>query len=82
MRRVAATDQCAHHVFMNQASEAAAITEVQERLADRFPEVSREVVEAAVRAAHAEVQGPIRDFVPLLVEHAARDHLARITAAT
>jgi hypothetical protein len=67
---------------MNQASEAAAIAEVEERLADRFPEVSPEVVEAAVRAAHAEVQGPIRDFVPLLVEHAARDHLARITADT
>jgi hypothetical protein len=34
------------------------------------------VVEAAVRLAHSELTGPVRDFVPVLVEHAARDRLA------
>ena len=58
--------------------EAIAMGELEERLADLFPTVSPEVVEAAVRMAHAELRGPIRDFVPMLVERAARERLARI----
>lgn len=49
---------------------------VQARLSERFPEVDAAVVEAAVRLSHAELTGPVRDFVPLLVERAARDRLA------
>jgi hypothetical protein len=47
-------------------------------LAERFPAVSLELIEAAVRVSLAEMTGQIRDFVPLLVEHAARERLAHI----
>ena len=49
---------------------------VQARLQERFPELDSEVVEAAVRLSHSELTGHVRDFVPVLVEHAARDRLA------
>ena len=52
------------------------MAEVVERLSQRFPDVSREVVEAAVRVEHEGLDGPVRDYVPVLVEHAARDRLA------
>ncbi len=63
---------------MDDASEKIALTEVQGRLTQRFPELSAEVIEAAIRLAHADLTGPIRDFVPVLVEHMARDRLAAI----
>ena len=63
---------------MDDASEKIALTEVQGRLTQRFPGLSDEVIEAAVRLAHADLTGPIRDFVPVLVEHMARDRLAAI----
>ena len=44
--------------------------------ASSFPELDPTVVEAAVRLSHAQLTGPIRDFVPLLVERAARDRLS------
>ncbi len=53
-----------------------ALEEVRARLAERFPHVHEDVIEAAVRLAHSELDGPVRDFVPVLVEHAARDRLA------
>ncbi|GAA2502299.1 hypothetical protein GCM10009858_45520 [Terrabacter carboxydivorans] len=53
-----------------------ALREVQTRLQTRFPDLDPEVVEAAVRLAHSEMTGRVRDFVPVLVEHAARDRLA------
>ena len=63
---------------MDDTSEKIALTEVQGRLTQRFPGLSDEVIEAAVRLAHADLTGPIRDFVPVLVEHIARDRLAAI----
>ena len=60
---------------MDRHDEVAALGEVQERLSERFPDLERDVVEAAVRVAHSELTGPIRDFVPVLVEHIARDRL-------
>ena len=65
---------------MDPAHEARAIGEVQERLEARFPELDPTVVEAAVRLALSEITGPVRDFVPLLVERAARERLQRATA--
>lgn len=61
---------------MNQADEVKALAEVQSRLQEHFPHLGAEVVQAAVHVAHSGLTGPIRDFVPLLVEHAARDQLA------
>jgi hypothetical protein len=60
---------------MDPAHEERAIAEVQVRLEARFPDLDPTVVEAAVRLAQAEITGPVRDFVPLLVEKAARDRL-------
>ena len=60
---------------MDRHDEVAALGEVQERLSERFPDLEPDVVEAAVRVAHSELTGPIRDFVPVLVEHIARDRL-------
>ncbi|WP_406830613.1 hypothetical protein ABEG17_16700 [Pedococcus sp. KACC 23699] len=67
---------------MDHQQEASALGEIQERLADRFPGIASEVIEAAVRLAHAELRGPVRDYVPLLVEHAAHDRLRVIAVAS
>ena len=67
---------CGHHWPMDRSAEMRALAEVQERLQDRFPELDAEVVEAAVILAHAELNGPVRAFVPVLVERAARERLA------
>lgn len=64
------------HVSMDRAAEGKALAEVQARLQARFPDLHPDVVAAAVRLAHSELDGPVRDFVPVLVEHAARDRLA------
>ena len=61
---------------MDAEHERQALVEVEARLRRRFPDLDPAVVEAAVRLSYAELTGPIRDFVPLLVERAARDRLA------
>ncbi|GAA2500854.1 three-helix bundle dimerization domain-containing protein [Terrabacter carboxydivorans] len=61
---------------MDETSEMRALSDVQTRLQARFPDLDPEIVEAAVRLAHSQMTGRVRDFVPLLVEHAARDRLA------
>jgi hypothetical protein len=58
------------------SAELRALAGVQARLEARFPDLDVEVVEAAVRVAHSELTGHVRDFVPVLVEHAARDRLS------
>ncbi|MGT2464094.1 three-helix bundle dimerization domain-containing protein [Sinomonas atrocyanea] len=62
---------------MQQQSEAQALDGVRSRLAEQFPEAGEDAVASAVTAAHAKMTGPIRDYVPVLVEHTARDRLAR-----
>jgi hypothetical protein len=52
------------------------VHDVQERLSQRFPRLGDEVVEAAVRVAYSKLTGPVRDFVPVLVEHDARERLS------
>ena len=61
---------------MDRADEMRALSDVRLRLQEHFPQLDADVVEAAVRLAHSELTGPVRDFVPVLVEHAARDRLA------
>ena len=53
------------------------MAEVRERLEARFPDLDPTVVEAAIRVSTASLTGPVRDFVPLLVEKAARERLTR-----
>jgi hypothetical protein len=61
---------------MNTEEEARAVDQVVDRLAARFPDVSRDRVAAIVGEEHLELEGnPIRDFVPVLVEHEARERL-------
>jgi hypothetical protein len=62
--------------------ESRAMDEVVARLSERFPDVSHEVIEAAVRVEHEGLDGPVRDYVPVLVEHAARDRLAAFADST
>ena len=56
------------------------MAEVQQRLEARFPDVDPAVVEAAIQVAAAGITGPVRDYVPLLVERAARERLTRAVA--
>ncbi len=51
------------------------MAEVKERLQARFPQADPTVVAAAIRVAASEITGPIREFVPLLVERAPRTRL-------
>ena len=62
------------------STEVRALQDVRDRLIARFPHVGREVVEAAVQVARAGIEGPIRQYVPVLVEHAARERLVAITS--
>ncbi len=66
---------------MDRSDEARAVDSVIDRLAAHFPDVPRVQVESVVREEHHRLDGnPIRDFVPVLVEHEARDRL-RISGA-
>ena len=55
---------------MSELNEDDAIATVLERLAGRFPAVERRRIETVVNEAREHLaDGPIRDFVPVLVEH-------------
>lgn len=61
---------------MDRSDEVRAVAVVVDRLSAHFPEVPRAHVEAVVTEEHRRLDGnPIRDFVPVLVEHEARDRL-------
>ena len=74
--------------IMDAHLEAKEIANVRLRLAERFSTLDGDTIEAAVRAAHAEMTGRIRDYVPVLVEHKARERLSafarhgQLTSAT
>lgn len=56
--------------------EAEALAVVIDRIRNQFPDVPSETVEAVVAMYYREYDGrPIRDFVPLLVERQAREHM-------
>ena len=58
--------------------EAREIDEVVERLSEKFPKEQPDRIRAVVDAAHEQFAGnPIRDFVPVFVERAAKDVLDR-----
>ena len=62
---------------MGATEELRALTGVVNRLAEKFPQVPKEQIEDVVQQEHRSLDsGRVRDFVPLLVEHAARDGLA------
>lgn len=54
-------------------TEQTLLAEIGRRLTQEFPGVAPEVVDAAIRQAHARfANSPIRDFIPLFVEKQAR----------
>jgi len=55
--------------------ESEAIDQVLDRLTERFPDVPVETVRRTVSKVHDDLDGPVRTYVPLLVEHDARDVL-------
>ena len=66
---------------MESAFEEQGIARVIERLCEKVPALHRDEVESAVHSAHsALVESPIRDFIPVLVEHDANEELRRLRA--
>ena len=63
------------------AHEKRAIEEVRKRLADRFPALERAVVDEAVDTALTHLDGPVRDFIPILVERAAAEELKGLSGS-
>jgi hypothetical protein len=60
-----------------QRHEQEAIDEVCERLRHRFGSIERQEVGSVVHGVAEEFSGArVRDFVPVLVEHIAKDRLA------
>jgi hypothetical protein len=56
--------------------ESAALAHAAERLSDRFPDVPREEIDRLVEEHREEYDGaPVRDFVPVLVEHDVKEDL-------
>jgi hypothetical protein len=68
-----------HRVFtdrMNPSEEVQALAQVAERLRGRFPDAPADTIDQLVKQVHHEFDGhPIRDFIPVLVEREAVDHL-------
>lgn len=64
---------------MNRSEENRAIAEAVERLVKQFPGVSPDTIARAVADSRPEFEGnPIRDFVPLFVERAAKHRLRNL----
>jgi hypothetical protein len=56
--------------------EDQAMNDVAERLAERYPGTPPELIASLVQLTYRSFEGrPIRDYVPVLVEHAVRDWL-------
>ncbi len=63
-------------VPMGVREEVRALSAVVDRLAERHPGVARHVIEEVVQEEHRSLdRGRVRDFVPILGGHAARDRL-------
>jgi hypothetical protein len=60
---------------MSGVDEALALEQVSEGLASRFPMLDPTTVKSVVREVHASLDGPVRDYVPLLVERVSRERL-------
>lgn len=67
---------------MEADGEALQVDQVIERLIIRHPAVAPAEIEHVVRGIHARfADGRVREFIPLLVEKAARRHFAEQTSA-
>jgi len=57
---------------MKDFHEADAVEDGCQRLVVRFPTIEVAIVRSIVQEVHANLTGPVRDFVPVLVERVAR----------
>ena len=65
-------------VLMGELDETQAIDQVIDRLAQRFPTLEREHIAHVVEDEHGQLdEGRVRDFVPVLVEKAAKRRLKK-----
>lgn len=76
MERLCRGERVVDPLCMDRDHELKEIEDVRDRLSERFPPLGAEVIETAVRLAHSELTGGIRDYVPVLVEHTAGEQLA------
>ena len=64
---------------MRAEEEGQALLHVAERLRARFPEVDSTTINQLVERFHRAYDGrPIREFIPIMVEREARDHLLHL----
>jgi len=63
---------------MPKLDERQAVEQVTVRLSARFPNLPTTLVRTTVRDEHAKLDGRVRDYVPVLVERAARQRLGMI----
>lgn len=65
-----------HSRRMNRPDEERQIADVVERLEEKFPSLSTQEIEVIVAEQVALLDGnPIRDYIPRLVEHGAKEKL-------
>ena len=63
-----------------QQHEDQAVSQVIDRLAERFPDRPRSFIEDVVVTERQLLDGkPIRDYVPVLIEHGAKARLRKAT---
>jgi hypothetical protein len=60
---------------INDINEFEAVEQVSQRLVAQFSTVPVATVRAVVQEIHARLDGPVRAYVPLLVERGAKDRL-------
>ncbi len=61
---------------VNDLDEDKAVAEVLHRLAERFPSIPRSHIDEIVQSEWQSLDGkPIRDYIPVLVEHGAKARL-------
>ena len=61
---------------VNELDEDKAVAEVVDRLAERFPSIPRSRIDEIVQSERQSLEGkPIRDYIPVLVEHGAKARL-------
>lgn len=61
---------------MGVMEEMRALGHVVDRLAEKYPDVPRHHIEGIVEQEHRLLDaGRVRDYVPILVEHAVRERL-------
>ena len=75
---VAAGALALKNVLVSELDETQAIDQVIDRLSQRFPSLEREHIADVVQDEHGQLdEGRVRDFVPVLVEKAAKRRLKK-----